>query len=228
MRAESDRLAYVAATRARDLLVVPRFSDRESWLAPLVRALRQEDVWRGSGGSVEVQALVDPAQLFAPGDSTEAAVESERWLERQREIRARAGGGLKVINRHPFDDIAVEVVHLGPGGGNRELGRRLHQALALGVEPEAAEEDLQERLRRVYSSSLWRPGWREVPLTAPVAEGVVLEGVADLVFESEGVYTVVDFKSDGDRPEYHQQLAGYAFALKQATGAPVRAVLAVI
>ncbi|MBN9419779.1 MAG: UvrD-helicase domain-containing protein [Candidatus Eremiobacteraeota bacterium] len=228
LRAESDRLAYVAATRARDLLVVPRFSDRESWLAPLVRALRDEDVWRGSGGAVAPQPQVDPAQMFAATGATEAAAESERWLERQREIRARAGGGLKVINRHPFDDVVVEVVHLGPGGGNRDLGRRLHHALALELRPELAEEDLQERLRRVYASDLWKPGWREVPLTAPVAEGVVLEGVADLVFECEGVYTVVDFKSDGDRPEYHQQLAGYAYALKQATGAPVRAVLAVI
>lgn len=228
LRAESDRLAYVAATRARDLLVVPRFSDRESWLAPLVRGLRDEHTWRGAGGAPEQQTAVDPAQLFAPGGSTEAAVQSERWVERQREIRARASGGLKVINRHPFDDIAVEVVHLGPGGGNRDMGRRLHQALAQALDPELADEDLRERLRRVYSSPWWRPGWREVPLTAPVAEGVVLEGVADLVYESQGVYTVVDFKSDGDRPEYHQQLSGYAYALKQATGAPVRAVLAVI
>ena len=228
LRAESDRLAYVAATRARDLLVVPRFSDRESWLAPLVRALRDSDVWSCPIEETVTAESFDPAQLYAPGGPSAAAVATEQWVERQRSIRARAGGGLKVINRHPFDDIAVEVVHLGPGGGNRDLGRRLHQALALAVDPEQADEDLQERLRRVYASELWRPGWREVPLTAPVAEGVVLEGVADLVFVSDGVYTVVDFKSDGDRPEYHQQLSGYAYALSQATGAPVRAVLAVV
>ncbi len=228
LRAESDRLAYVAATRARDLLVVPRFSDRESWLAPLVRALRNEQVWRGRGESPVAAAVTDPALLFAPGGSSEAAVLSEQWVERQRQIRAGAGGGLKVVNRHPFDEIAVEVVFLGPGGGGRDLGRRLHEALALGVAVEDADQDLQERLGRVYGSWLWQPGWREVPLTAPVAEGVVLEGVADLVFESEGGYTVVDFKSDGDRPEYHQQLAGYAYALGLATGARVRAVLAVV
>ncbi len=228
LRAESDRLAYVAATRARDLLVVPRFTDRESWLAPLVRALREDDLWRECAGPPTVQKPLDTARLFAPGGDGQAARESELWVARQREIRSRAAGGLKVINRHPFDEVKVEVVHLGPGGGNRELGRRLHQALALALAPDQADADLQERLVRVYSSDLWRPGWREVPLTVTVADGVVLEGVADLVFEAEGGYTVVDFKSDGERPEYHIQLAGYAFALQKATGSPVRAVLAVV
>ena len=229
LRAESDRLAYVAATRARDLLVVPRFSDRESWLAPLVRALADDNLWHPPAEELPAQKAADPAQLFAEKDADpEPARQSASWRKAQHELRQRASGGLKIINRHPFDDIEVEVVHLGPGGGNLDLGRRLHAALAIAQPVAQADPDLQERLQLIYQSDLWQPGWREVPLTCPIAEGVVLEGIADLVFQTAQGYTVVDFKSDGDRPEYHQQLAGYAHSLRTATRTPVRAVLAVI
>lgn len=69
------------------------------------------------------------------------------------------------------------------------------------------------------ASPLWKEGWREVPLTLEVDDGVI-EGLADLVFRDGPGYTVVDFKSDGDRPEYRHQLTAYAQALGQATGCP--------
>ncbi|MBS2040873.1 UvrD-helicase domain-containing protein [bacterium] len=230
LRAESDRLAYVAATRARDLLVVPRFSERESWLAPLVRALEDEHVWQPEASAPAAPpSSPDPARLFAKQQTkSEPEERSVRWRKKQQQVRQRASGGLQIVNRHSFQETAVEVVHLGPGGGNLDLGRRLHAALAVALAIDQADPDLQDRLRRIYASPLWQPGWREVPLSCPVAEGVVLEGVADLVFQNQDGYTVVDFKSDGDRPEYHQQLAGYAQALSQATGSKVRAVLAVV
>jgi ATP-dependent helicase/nuclease subunit A len=229
LRAESDRLAYVAATRARDLLVVPRFSDRESWLAPLVRALNDDHLWHPPAEQLTPQPAKDPAQLFAEKDGDpEPARQSAIWRQAQQELRKRATGGLKIINRHPFEGILVEVVRLGPGGGNLDIGRRLHAALARALPVNQADPDLQDRLQNIYASQLWKPGWREVPLSCPIGEGVVLEGIADLVFQTEQGYTVVDFKSDGDRPEYHQQLAGYAQALQSATGSTVRAVLAVV
>jgi ATP-dependent helicase/nuclease subunit A len=51
-RAEGVRVAYVAATRARDVLVVPAVGDeeREGWLGPLNKALYPpRDRWRKSG-----------------------------------------------------------------------------------------------------------------------------------------------------------------------------------
>ena len=48
-KAEGVRVAYVAATRARDLLVVPAIGDeeRDGWLAPLNKAIYpQRDQWR--------------------------------------------------------------------------------------------------------------------------------------------------------------------------------------
>ncbi|MFN8613960.1 MAG: UvrD-helicase domain-containing protein [Vulcanimicrobiota bacterium] len=229
LRAESERLAYVAATRARDLLVVPNFSDRESWLAPLVRALNNDHLWHPPDVPAHAPAPIDPALLFAEkaGDP-EPARQSSLWRRQQQQLRQQAEVGLKILNRYPFENIQVEVVQLGSGGGNLDLGRRLHAALAVALPVAQADPDLQSRLQAIYSSSLWQPGWRELPLTCPIAEGVVLEGVADLVFQTPQGYTVVEFKSDGDRPEYHQQLAGYAQAIKLATGCAVRAVLAVV
>jgi ATP-dependent helicase/nuclease subunit A len=69
---------------------------------------------------------------------------------------------------------------------------------------------------------------RELPVT--VLDGdVLLEGVADVAFEADGVVTVVDFKTDRADPEalarYARQVRTYAAAIQRATGKPVRPIL---
>jgi ATP-dependent exoDNAse (exonuclease V) beta subunit len=70
---------------------------------------------------------------------------------------------------------------------------------------------------------------REVALALTLADDTLVEGVADLVFRADGAWTVVDFKTDREigirLPEYRWQLAAYAAAVAQATGAPTRAVV---
>ena len=62
-------------------------------------------------------------------------------------------------------------------------------------------------------------------------DGVLVEGVVDAAFRDtdDGPWTVVDFKTDvqiGARHEdYVRQVALYARAIAEATGAPVAAVL---
>jgi ATP-dependent helicase/nuclease subunit A len=69
---------------------------------------------------------------------------------------------------------------------------------------------------------------RETPVTIDVA-GVLIEGVADCVFEQAGSYVVIDFKTDRAEGEllelYRRQVGLYAEAVAQATGKPSRAVL---
>jgi len=69
---------------------------------------------------------------------------------------------------------------------------------------------------------------RETPITI-VREGTLVEGVADLAFETAEGMTVVDFKTDraeGDALAlYTRQIAIYADAVSQATGRPARAIL---
>jgi ATP-dependent helicase/nuclease subunit A len=69
---------------------------------------------------------------------------------------------------------------------------------------------------------------RETPVTLEV-EGVLVEGVADCVFEDADGYVVIDFKTDraeGDLLDlYRRQVGLYADAVARATGKPSRAVL---
>ena len=58
---------------------------------------------------------------------------------------------------------------------------------------------------------------------------LLLEGVADLAFEHDGVMIVIDFKTDRADPEalakYARQVRTYAAAVQRAAGQPVRPVL---
>ena len=69
---------------------------------------------------------------------------------------------------------------------------------------------------------------RELPVTMLDGD-LLLEGVADLAFEHDGVMTVVDFKTDRPDPEtldrYARQVRTYAAAIQRATGKAVRPVL---
>lgn len=70
---------------------------------------------------------------------------------------------------------------------------------------------------------------REYPFTVPLGDNQWMEGVIDLVFEEEGEWVVVDFKTDADlhgpKARYEQQLRWYAHALQVLTGKKARAVL---
>jgi ATP-dependent exoDNAse (exonuclease V) beta subunit len=69
---------------------------------------------------------------------------------------------------------------------------------------------------------------RELPVTL-IDGDTLLEGVADLVFEEDGVMTVVDFKTDRADPigltRYARQVRAYAAAIRSASGKPVRPIL---
>lgn len=70
-RAEGIRVAYVAATRARDLLVVPAIGDEpfEGWLAPLNKALYPaRENWRKSAKAAGCPQFGDASVLERPMD----------------------------------------------------------------------------------------------------------------------------------------------------------------
>lgn len=70
---------------------------------------------------------------------------------------------------------------------------------------------------------------REYPVTLRLNDRRILDAVMDLAFFENGRWTIVDFKTDADlveaRAAYQRQLQWYAFAMRQLTGAPARAVL---
>ncbi len=82
-------------------------------------------------------------------------------------------------------------------------------------------------LRRAAAATSCR---REAAVLLRLADGTLVEGVADAAFlEADGSWTVIDFKTDrelGARlADYRRQVALYAEAVARATGLPARAVL---
>ena len=68
-------------------------------------------------------------------------------------------------------------------------------------------------------------GWRrEAPLVVRLPDGTILESVVDMAFQEDGVWQVVDFKSDEDLERlldrYRRQVALYAMGITDATGLP--------
>ncbi len=154
----------------------------------------------------------------------------------------------------PPSPVAVDVVAV-PRQGSQPSGRRfgaiVHAALrdatletvedAVSLQARIAggtAEELTAAVERV-SAALRHPLLnrahraerllREAPLSVPLVDGEVLEGVLDLAFLEAGEWTIVDFKTDADlaaqRSHYERQLQWYAHGLRLATGLPVRAVL---
>jgi ATP-dependent exoDNAse (exonuclease V) beta subunit len=111
------------------------------------------------------------------------------------------------------------------------------QGRIVGASPEeidAAAEAAHRALAHpllVRSAAAARTGRcrRETPVTIRLEDGALVEGVVDAAFVEDGIWTVVDFKTDvemaGRILEYRRQVGLYRRAIASATGMPVRAVL---
>ena len=70
---------------------------------------------------------------------------------------------------------------------------------------------------------------REVPFVLDLDESQLIEGVIDLLYEADGRWTLVDFKTDVDfdrfRSEYELQLRWYVEAAQRILGASIEGVL---
>ncbi|MGO9271358.1 MAG: UvrD-helicase domain-containing protein [Terriglobia bacterium] len=78
-------------------------------------------------------------------------------------------------------------------------------------------------VRRARSASRL---YRELPIIANTADGRIVEGTIDLAFQENGVWNIVDFKTDPDvailQAHYRRQLQWYLFALARITGRAAR------
>jgi RecB family exonuclease len=64
--------------------------------------------------------------------------------------------------------------------------------------------------------------FREYPLSLRLEDGTLIEGRADLVRDDGQNISVIDYKTDSDRPGAIRQLQLYAYAIQLATGRPAR------
>ncbi|MDP1822808.1 MAG: UvrD-helicase domain-containing protein [Archangium sp.] len=137
----------------------------------------------------------------------------------------------------------------------RRFGELVHACLA--VVPLEASEEVVEGIASVMGRSLQAPQReiraateavvaalahpavsaargsadvrREVSLVDHLEDGTIVEGAIDLAYELDGVWRIVEFKTDAsieeNRPQYEAQTQAYVRAIHAATGKPARGVI---
>lgn len=261
---EDVRLMYVAATRARDHLIVSLYRNsrgKNSAAARIEGYMEGADhLWeRFDPPAPEDGSLAAlPIETATPEDDTPEA--RQHWKEERDTAYAAQSRPFSVAatrlaqEKKNEQDVADEPWRRGRAGTS--IGRAVHavlqvvdletgnslqdiakaQAAAEGV-PGRADE-IARLVRRALDSPLVKRAldskrwWREAPVAGPVGDGIV-EGFIDLLFEEEGGFVIVDYKTDalGSDDEIEQAMAryrlqggGYALALNKATDATVKEV----
>jgi len=99
-------------------------------------------------------------------------------------------------------------------------------AAAVATVMAALQHPLMKRAEAAARKGLCQ---RELPLTLRLQDGILVEGIADLVFSEDGRWTVVDFKTNRELVQaldcYRRQVSIYAAAVREATGSECRACL---
>jgi len=257
--AERLRLLYVAATRARDTLVVSLHEDKP-----------ERGIWAPLGGVL--RDLPPAAARYQPAAPAPAPPLAARLQDARREIALAREASTSTTY------AVVSVTALAKKEGPRApspaeeargaaWGRVLHQLLESAMrnpglelrplaqnlmrEEEVAPDFLGEVLRvavSVTKSELWARALKakrryvEVPFEMIVPSKdlgrpdgpaeTLLKGAIDLVFEEDGVWHIVDWKSDavGDGfaalvAHYAPQVAHYRRAWETLTGQKAKAGL---
>jgi ATP-dependent helicase/nuclease subunit A len=222
--AENDRLLYVAATRAADLLVVSSApNDKKSPWAKLAKEIvrplpalpERSRPETPEPSAPDLSRELADFRRIAEARRTDSAADSYRIVpvtklahdaSQATPFRARTGRGMswgRVIHR------LLEGAMKDPS-----LDLPLYAANLLAEEerPAADRDAAVELARAVIASPLWRRAlsakriFTEVPfaLTAPSGElgltagprETLLQGAIDLAFEDDSGWTIVDYKSD--------------------------------
>ena len=217
------------------------------------RAVAGAAVWRPAGGPAP---SVRPAGL--PPDAAAAVLLRETWLREREALLASASRPAPITSPSVLEEVERPADDEGrplPHGRAVALavGGAVHRVMELtpldraDVLPDlaarcAAEQDVAEQACRVLdlARACWAAApvraaasgahWRELPVSFADAEGRLVEGFVDLLYEAPEGYVVVDYKTDAAatddvlRRRYRLQGGAYALAVEAATGRPVAAV----
>ncbi len=253
--AENKRVLYVAATRAADMLFVSGVeadSDKSVWIGAFADPGFSDGVVHYEPATVDLKALASPSRkqfaLSAPED--EMVVDSPliarpiavpirsstpvTALKPPQEGHAFYGPGDPLaLARGTLAHLAIEEMYRQKPGVRPDI-----RALAAQVGSIAAEDvdrltaEVNEMLDLLAASELGATlddpitnAYFELPFSWNW-EGVAVHGSIDLVYEINGEWRVIDFKSDrtdGKRDSelaapYLTQLGLYAGAIEAATG----------
>jgi ATP-dependent exoDNAse (exonuclease V) beta subunit len=227
--AEEIRLLYVAATRARERLVIPLFAEKGERLDLLKRGMDG-----APGATVEVEnggaRFCVPASEERTRGSASLRTARQSWQQDRAALLARAAQPVARVSPSKLGGEA-EPREDEPTGAVRE------QAIELGVAVHAALERMEatglagqarQLVERALQSELFRRAakadavYRELPFATTTMDGKI-----DLLFREGDRWTLVDYKTDAvPAPEkYREQMAAYRAALQQTAGIAVAETL---
>ncbi|WP_261303981.1 UvrD-helicase domain-containing protein [Paenibacillus andongensis] len=236
MHAEKDRLLYVAATRAKQLLVVSQYPSR-----PAI------DPWSLLAVSLQRQMELDVTPISpVRAEKLKAIPNVEASLaEWKSRLESAATPTYHVASVTKLAKSSSEVVLVrsaeGKGMAYGSLVHRCLQALGEGMDAKdlsdfcrmAAEEEgvevkwleqAETTVLQVTKSDMWRrcmnANWRGHEFSFMTARRMneneqgqsmttLLRGVIDLVFEEEDGFVIVDFKTDRYESQHEQQFVDY-------------------
>jgi ATP-dependent exoDNAse (exonuclease V) beta subunit len=221
--AERVRLKYVAATRARDHLVLSLYhsSDKTDAAAILGHCGDTPGLWNEM--DLSAVTLYRPAAETAVVEKDDNAADLEIWKERRAAILEESSRPVAVavtdIVKLSKEQAEGGEVYYRTGRGGSSLGRAVHSVLqsidlatGAGLEDlskaQAAAEGIAGRWQEV--SKLVRNGLESAAVKRAVAsgnyrrevfvstsvEGRLLEGIMDIIFEEEGGLIIADYKTD--------------------------------
>jgi ATP-dependent helicase/nuclease subunit A len=212
--AETNRLLYVAMTRAEDRLFLTYTKSRHSQGWPkLVEAAVPASLAAASAPLSSKTAAIEPALFVEPPvvtdqhDSTAAVTDVAMFEDCPRKY---------FLSRY----IGME----RQGSEAATTGSEVHKILAGGTSTSSEAQELAARFPMPDHPSRLE---REFDFLLAI-EDVVLRGQIDLWYEQDGELVVVDYKTDREEtPETHAfQMRIYALALERYAGRlPDRAVL---
>ncbi|MDX1582875.1 MAG: UvrD-helicase domain-containing protein [Thermoanaerobaculia bacterium] len=212
LKAEDDRLLYVAATRARQALIVSTKLSKDVVAGPWEQ-LHSDDLPELPPKVSEVPEPVDR--------ELELDLEEElETLEARRSGIARSSWEIRSVTAGGHELLAADA----RGGRGASWGRVLHRALEVVMRHDSIDvaqlagnllreegrsdreaEEVVAWVNRVRSTDLWRRARTadavhvEMPFATVVTEAereILTRGVADLVFREQGGWVIVDYKSD--------------------------------
>ncbi len=223
--AEDIRLMYVAATRAKDHLVISLFHTGRSNDSPaaVIDRLGSEksELWH----EIALHPIQDISEPVTNTEDKKVDTRADRevWLDHRHKVLQRASKPATVAVT-AIANIAKEEAEKGEvyyrrGRGGTNLGRAVHSVLqsvdlatAIGLEhiskAQAEAEGIPGRWQEVVKlakkgieSSIVRRAvasgnyYREVFVSAALENGLV-EGFIDLLFEEEDGIVIADYKTD--------------------------------
>ncbi len=234
--AEGLRLTYVAATRAREQLVVCQYpsSDKGPWsrLYPALASVTEASAKAGSGKRLRDESVADVAEHLA--------VITAQWS-----ALSKPGYTIQSVTGQ---DPAASLEDLAVGGRGADYGTLVHEVIEAAingvlpvnekayVESIADSYDLRpqsaqvlKELQMLRDSDLWRElmeapeVYSEVPFAYPVGgdSANIIRGTIDLVFRTAAGWRIVDFKTHHTQTEedvealmahYGDQLKSYSDA----------------